>query len=36
MLLALDECKARDAYTIVITNCPNKISKGDLIVPVVG
>jgi glucosamine--fructose-6-phosphate aminotransferase (isomerizing) len=36
MLLALDECKARESFTIVITNCPKRITKGDYIIPVVG
>ena len=36
MLLALDECKAREAYAIVITNCPSKIAKADFIITVVG
>jgi len=36
MLLALDEVKARQAFAIVFTNCPCKITKADLIIPVVG
>lgn len=35
MILALSECKARLAYTIVITNCPEKIEKADYIIKII-
>jgi hypothetical protein len=36
MLLALDEVKARLAYAIVITNCPQKVHKADTVINVIG
>jgi len=30
MITTLSECKARLAYTIVITDCPDRIEKADI------
>lgn len=35
MIQALSECKARLAYTIVITNCPEKIFKADYVIKII-